>query len=530
MQNQEIKKDLPEQEQGASLADVLKADELLAAQGPDYDPSDPDELGWQAEQAFYREEQAAQATKTPAAEKTIAPAAIDQSPTIADEKLAAEEKKGVPEMTLDPLAMKQVEASRAREFAQARETLALNAIEPNVEKQRQQLAGEEETKRSAWLKKAEQTAETQPAAADKSPGGNQVESDEVFTARQSEVKPIVPPEIENQYLRVGDKFYHSKNHDLLAFEDKGNKLETKSNSENIAESMVRIAEARGWDEIKVTGTEAFRKEVWFEAASRGMHVKGYEPSEQDKAALAKRVSEMDANKIEKENKPFRARENEKEQTADRKDAGQSVQESSTPRAAASNEAPTRSGADIKDAGSVLVAHGAAKYMHDEKNNDSYYVTTMENGKEKTSWGVDLERAVKESGANVGDKVLIANEGQKQVTVTVPVRDDKGKIIGSEAKEVHRNAWNVKMAETFSKESAAEAVKKHPELAGAAAAVAAMDKKAEADGLTPAQRAIVSARVRENVVNSIERGNIPEVKIKEEIEVKREVNQELEASR
>ena len=53
------------------------------------------------------------------------------------------------------------------------------------------------------------------------------------------------------------------------------------------------AEARGWDEIKVSGTETFRKEVWLEAASRGMHVKGYVPSEQDKAELAKRTREFD---------------------------------------------------------------------------------------------------------------------------------------------------------------------------------------------------------------------------------------------
>lgn len=61
-------------------------------------------------------------------------------------------------------------------------------------------------------------------------------------------------------------------------------------------------------------------------------------------------------------------------------------------------------------------------------------------------------------------------------------------------------------------------------------VAVMDKKAEADGLTPAQRAVVTARVRQNVVNSIERGDIPEVMVKEEIEVKRDAREEKEYSR
>lgn len=299
----------------------------------------------------------------------------------------------------DAAAMARMEDARRKEFADVREAMGLNAIEPDIERERQQLQGDAEAQRQAWLSK------NQPAAAPaQEPGGNGVESDEIFTATQADTKPVVPPEIEQQYLRVGDKFYHPKNTDLVAFEDKGNKLETKSNSEAIAESMVRIAEARGWDEIKVTGSETFRKEVWLEAASRGMHVKGYSPSEQDKAELAKRVSASESNKIEKDNKPFRARENEAE------------------------AAP----ADSK---------------------------------------------------------------------------------------------NKRMAETFANASPAAAVKEYPELAGAATAAAAIGKKAEADGLTPAQRAVVDARVKHNIVNSIERGEIPEVKVKEEIQLQRETERE-----
>ena len=278
--------------------------------------------------------------------------------------------------------------------AQARATINLNTVAPYIEKQ--QLAGEE-------------AKAAKPAVNEKSSADNKVESDEAFTARQGDRKPAVPPDIEKQYLRVGDKFYHHKNTDTVAFEDKGNRLETKSNSENIAESMVRIAEARGWDEIKVSGSETFRKEVWLEAASRGMHIKGYSPTEQDKAELANRVSKSETNKIEKENKPFRARE-------------------------------------------------------------------------------------------------------------------------KEAEEAKPDSQNKRVAETFANQSAMDAVKTYPELAGAVAAVAAMEKKAEADGLNPQQRAVVSARIHQNVVNSIERGDIPKVKIKEDIEIKREPKEEREYAR
>jgi ATP-dependent exoDNAse (exonuclease V) alpha subunit len=88
----------------------------------------------------------------------------------------------------------------------------------------------------------------------------------------------------------------------------------------------------------------------------------------------------------------------------------------------------------------------------------------------------------------------------------------------ETKEAKRNSRNVQMAESFAKEPPVEAVKKYPELAGAYVTVAALDKKAEADGLDEMQRAIVSAKVRELVANNIERGEIPNTKIREEKEV------------
>jgi len=399
-------------------------------------------------------------------------------------------------------------AKRAREFAQTHETLGLNTVEPNIEKKRQSLPQDQDAQRTAWLKKAEENAPKQQS--DKALGGNHVESEEIFTATKIDIKLAVPPDVEKRYIHVGNKFYHSKNTDLVAFEDKGNKLETKSNSEMIAGSMVRIAEARGWDELKVTGSEAFRREVWLAAAARGMQVKGYTPTDKDKAALAKLMKKMQTNKVE-------------------------INEKNHENA---NSAPEKRGFFAPKAGPekwhdpnvVLTAHGAAKYMHDPKNTDSYYVTTRDSqDQEKTTWGVDLERAMNESGAKVGDRIVLANEGKKYVTVRSPVYDKDGNVTRYEEKDTHRNAWNIQRAEAF-RDSPEEAVKKHPELAGAAAAVAAIEKKVQADGLSAEQRAVVMARVHENVVNSIERGHIPEVLMRETVETKREAREEKELSR
>jgi hypothetical protein len=339
------------------------------------------------------------------------------------------------DMAIDAAALQRVAQARARDTQKAAEELGLNGIEPSIErKAQQQLDAEAEAKRAAWLQRGQQQDQSAPPPRQaQQPGRNDVESDEVFTASKTDTKPMVPQDIEDRYLRVGDKFYHPKNRDVVVFEDKGNRLETRSDSEQVAEALVTIARARGWDEIKVSGTETFRREAWLEAAAHGMHVKGYTPSEQDKAELAKRVREAEANKVEPENKPIRARET---QAADK-----------------GSEAP---------AGPPGGTGAATSKQPDHDAND--------------------------------------------------------------AAERHSRA------EAFAKKPPAEAVKEHPELAGTYAAMASIEKKVEADHLSAEQRAIVMARVKQNIVNSIERGELPEVKVREETVVTRDRAHEREEDR
>ena len=341
-----------------------------------------------------------------------------------------------PTAALDAAALERVAANRAKDTRQAADEMGLNGIEPAVERQQQRkLEADNDAKRGGEAPKAEAAQSEQPkTATTRSPADNQVSSDEVFTAPKGETKPIVPAEVEQKYLRVGDKYYHPKNTDVVAFEDKGNKLETRSNSEQVAETMVTIARARGWDEIKVSGTETFRKEVWVEAAAHGMHVKGYTPTEVDKAELTKRTRDIEANKVEPDAK-FRARE-----------------------------------------------------------------TGAENGKQQPT------------AAKPAESARSAPDQQADTE-----RDRAAQI----AKD---------RAQAFATKPPAEAVKEHPELAGTYAAMASMEKKAQGDNLTPQQQAVVSERIKRNIVNSIERGELPQVQVREQTEVKREVKEEREMSR
>lgn len=81
----------------------------------------------------------------------------------------------------------------------------------------------------------------------------------------------------------------------------------------------------------------------------------------------------------------------------------------------------------------LVEYGAAPYEHDPQKSDSYFVT-LENdkGEQRTLWGVDLERAMKEAAPEIGEKIGLQHEGSTPVTLP-------------DGTQTHRNAWKVQDA-------------------------------------------------------------------------------------
>lgn len=76
------------------------------------------------------------------------------------------------------------------------------------------------------------------------------------------------------------------------------------------------------------------------------------------------------------------------------------------------------------------------------------------------------------------------------------------------------AERAKVADAFRNEKPARAIALHPELAGAYAYVRATEAKAEADGLSAHQRAVVRARVLENVATRLEQGDMPRVQLRD----------------
>jgi hypothetical protein len=91
----------------------------------------------------------------------------------------------------------------------------------------------------------------------------------------------------------------------------------------------------------------------------------------------------------------------------------------------------------------LVEHGPAPFQRQPGNSPSYFVSLRDAaGTLVTHWGVDLERAMEESGAGVGDQVRLSRLGKQRVQVREPIRDETGAVIDHRVKETERNAWSV----------------------------------------------------------------------------------------
>jgi hypothetical protein len=167
----------------------------------------------------------------------------------------------------------------------------------------------------------------------------------------------------------------------------------------------------------------------------------------------------------------------------------------------------------------LVDHGRAPYRHDPKEPMSYYVRIETDRGDREIWGVDLERAFRESLSRptVGDEVTARASGRDAVTVSAPQRDQDGRVIGREERATHRNRWIVERGDFMAERAAAaevfrnvaikasEAVREHPELKGSYLQLQAAKLGAERDIRDPEDQARFVARARAAIAEAIERG-------------------------
>ena len=333
-------------------------------------------------------------------------------------------------------------------------------------------------------------------------------------ARKSTPSPAVPDEIRERFIGIGAKYYFPDG--AAAFTDHGAKLTTLSENTEVIRSLIAIARAREWGEIKVSGTERFRKEAWFAARLAGLEVRGYRPTEFEQERVVRAIARREAGAADRE--PSGGSTKQDGEVASRRES--SVQSQLNTSRAAEEYSPITG---------RLVDHGRATYRHDPKEPMSYYVRIETPRGDREIWGVDLERAFRESLSRptIGDEVTARSDNRDSVTVSTPQRDAAGRVIGKEEIATYRNRWIVERSDFFAERAAAaqifrdpaisasQGVKQHPELQGSYLQLQAAKLGAERDIRDPEDQARFVARARAAIAQAIERGEALEpVRIRE----------------
>jgi hypothetical protein len=344
------------------------------------------------------------------------------------------------------------------------------------------------------------------AAAALPPAAQPEQSKPPTRPNQSEAKKTLPEDVSRRFVQLKDEYFFPDG--AKAFTDRGDRLTTQSENTEVVRSLIAIAQSRGWGEVRVRGTEKFRREAWAAAQSAGIEIRGYKASEFEHSRLARTIAERSA--------------------------------AHAPRVAESSSAPLRTDAGAPSKSSTredrprglligtLVEHGRAPYRHDMKEAMSYYAKLETAAGERTVWGVDLERAFKESLSKpaAGDLVGLRAVRQEPVTVKARERDAEGKVVRERDLDTMRNRWIVEKREFFQERAAAaqtlrdqsvdpkQGARKHPELVGTylqmhAAEIAAKQLRDPQD-----QKRFVE-KVREALAASVARGEpLPPVRLKE----------------
>ncbi|MGK9419995.1 LPD7 domain-containing protein [Pseudomonas cedrina] len=464
-----------------------------------------------------------QAAKQPQAENSVE-RGFDQEATIDPQvaSLVAEQRESLraaarnPEPVQDNSASTETKSksepeldSQARDFAnQRREDLRAQRTPPpepvlesaDLEARQFAARARERVQQQRALHGLEQRSAQGPAqqapqaSAEQNPDQEQAPASKIDSARSK----AIPEHVKAKFVQVEDKYYFpDKTH---AFDDKGQKLSTTSENKLVIASLVDIAKERGWDQVTVRGTEDFRRAAWFEASLNGLEVSGYRPNAIEKAQLAKLIKDT-ARETEKTNSievgSSRVAGSQTER-ADRAPASQGNPtspkgESSAAAAAGQSQGTSDRGSDLPDINvpqfglrdgvvtGQLVEHGQANYQFDKKKDKSYFVKVMTEAGERTVWGKDLGRAVREGKVVPGENVVLEKVETKGVIAKEKVFDEQGNQTGTRDVDAIRNTWkvgSVDKAKAFVQGDRSEVVEKHPELAPAYGTVAAAHKFAQ----------------------------------------------------
>ncbi|EOB9777316.1 LPD7 domain-containing protein [Salmonella enterica] len=238
-----------------------------------------------------------------------------------------------------------------------------------------------------------------------------------------------------------------------AFYDYGSHLRMAtpeaSQSDEMILAAVLTADKQHHRGIEITGSDEFKERVFNLISEYNIEVKLTNPEQRVKLLELKKANET-AKETAKENV---ADSNANKQEEANEKTNSSVQQNGMRWEESASVQPKKQNAsdtqkEDKAAGEpwekgVIVAHGRAKYEWKEDESMNYFVTLKNEHGEKTLWGKDLERAVKDAGVDTERLVTVRKLGFVDVEVNAPVRDESNKIVRYETIQTKRNEWEVK---------------------------------------------------------------------------------------
>lgn len=340
-----------------------------------------------------------------------------------------------------------------------RETITAEEVRQNLARARaaeamQQSDGQKQTLPERQPENVPQQQETRPQTAPEADLGSLFDEAAPQPAREpapsenpsvpQKPKPVLDLDYETasglnqRYIRMEGKYLDLNNRTTVMFEDQGGKIKTAAADPQVIRDMLDTAQAKNWGSIKISGSREFKQAMWLEAELRGIPSTGYKPGREDLALRDQLLAERQRNGIE-ETQLQQAKQPE----------NSSVQSSS----AEPHSQDRKVQAAESQKGVMLLEHGAAPYLHNPDNRTNYFVKYEQDGEIRERWGVELESALTESGAQAGDRIEIHDLGKQPVVVNILVRDESGKIVRDEQgnkvfeeKEVEKNLFRIEVLE------------------------------------------------------------------------------------
>jgi len=325
--------------------------------------------------------------------------------------------------------------------------------------------------------------------------------------------------VRRDFVRIDRDYFFTDG--ARAFTDRGTKLTTPSENTQLIRDLVSIAQERGWQRIAVSGTARFREQAWGVAREAGLEVSGYRASALDEQRLVRRLAQRGGS-ASAEARPG------------------NVEEAPGKERSVREPSPANPARPREHAGQLL-DHGIAPYQHRAHEATSYFVKLQTPRGELELWGVDLERAFRESLSKpaIGDEVVLRAVKREPVTVKKRERGEGDAEILKDL-ATHRNRWMIEKKEFLERRSEAAQVlrdpaiaaaagsRSHPELLGAYLQVHAA-QLAAARFRDPADRERFVSLVRTALADSVARGEaLPAVRLRQG-PVQQEKREQIERS-